>query len=129
MGELVSPIINIETMTISHIFELANDSGGTLYLMLLLLLVALTVIIERTRYLSNMQHGGEQLIAMLKEGAQKATLALPEKLAQLPHAACSTSCGTSRSAMPTAQRSTAIWKRPSCTKYPPSTARCGCSIP
>ena len=52
-------------MTISHIFELANDSGGTLYLMLLLLLVALTVIIERTRYLSNMQHGGEQLIAAM----------------------------------------------------------------
>ena len=73
-------------MTISHILELANDSGGTLYLMLLLLLVALTVIIERTRYLSNMQHGGEQLIAMLKEGANKATLTLPEKLAQLPHA-------------------------------------------
>jgi biopolymer transport protein ExbB len=73
-------------MTISHILELANDSGGTLYLMLLLLLVALTVIIERTRYLSNMQHGGEKLIAMLKEGANKATLTLPEKLAQLPHA-------------------------------------------
>ncbi len=73
-------------MNISHILELANDSGGTLYLMLVLLLVALTVIIERTRYLSNMQHGGEQLIAMLKEGAQKATLALPDKLAQLPHA-------------------------------------------
>jgi biopolymer transport protein ExbB len=86
MGELVSPITNLEIMNITHILELANASGGTLYLMLLLLLVALTVIIERTRYLSNMQHGGEQLIAMLKEGAQKATLALPEKLAQLPHA-------------------------------------------
>jgi len=73
-------------MNLTHIFELANDSGGTLYLMLLLLLVALTVIIERTRYLSNMQKGGEQLIAMLQEGAQNATLALSDKLAQLPHA-------------------------------------------
>jgi biopolymer transport protein ExbB len=73
-------------MNISHIFELANDSGGTLYLMLLLLLVALTVIIERTRYLSNMQKGGEQLIAMLHESGQNATLALPENLSQLPHA-------------------------------------------
>jgi biopolymer transport protein ExbB len=73
-------------MNPTHILELANDSGGTLYLMLLLLLVALTVIIERTRYLSNMQKGGEQLIAMLHEGAQNATLALSDKLAQLPHA-------------------------------------------
>lgn len=73
-------------MNPTHILELANASGGTLYLMLLLLLVALTVIIERTRFLSNMQNGGEQLIAMLKESGQSATLALPEKLAQLPHA-------------------------------------------
>jgi biopolymer transport protein ExbB len=73
-------------MTISHIFDLANDSGGTLYLMLLMLLVALTVIIERSRYLSSMQKGGEQLIAMLRENAQNATLALPQELKQLPHA-------------------------------------------
>lgn len=73
-------------MTISHILELANASGGTLYLMLLLLLVALTVIIERTRYLSYMQKGGEQLIAMLKAGGQNDALALSDKQAQLPHA-------------------------------------------
>jgi biopolymer transport protein ExbB len=73
-------------MNLTHIFELANDSGGTLYLMLLLLLVALTVIIERTRYLTNMQTGGEQLIAMLRESGQSATLALSDKHAQLPHA-------------------------------------------
>ena len=54
--------------------------------MLLLLLVALTVIIERTRFLANMQNGGEQLITKLKESSINATLALPEKLAQLPHA-------------------------------------------
>jgi biopolymer transport protein ExbB len=74
-------------MDISHLIELANDSGGTLYLMLLLLLVALTVIIERTRYLSNMEKGGSKLIAMLKkEDKQVDTVALTGKLAQLPHA-------------------------------------------
>jgi len=69
-------------MNTAHLLELANDSGGTLYLMLLLLLVALTVIIERSRYLSNMQGGGERLIAMLK---QEGTLPAPDKLSQLPH--------------------------------------------
>jgi len=73
-------------MNISHILELANDSGGTLYLMLLLLLVALTVIIERSRFLSSMQKGGEQLIAILEKSGQNTTLALPENLAKLPHA-------------------------------------------
>jgi biopolymer transport protein ExbB len=73
-------------MNISHLLELAEGSGGTLYLMLLLLLVALTVIIERSRYLFNMQKGGEQLITMLQENQQNAILDLPTKLAQLPHA-------------------------------------------
>lgn len=72
-------------MNISHLLELANDSGGTLYLMLLLLLVALTVIIERTRHLSNMQHGGEQLIAMLKKEGANNVWPVPEKFSQLPH--------------------------------------------
>ncbi|SFB40688.1 biopolymer transport protein ExbB [Collimonas sp. OK607] len=73
-------------MNISHLLELANESGGTLYLMLVLLLVALTVIIERARYLSNMQQGGEQIIAMLKRedgGLEQGVL--PQKLARLPH--------------------------------------------
>jgi biopolymer transport protein ExbB len=74
-------------MDISHLIELANDSGGTLYVMLLLLLVALTVIIERTRFLSFMEKGGVALIAMLKkEAAQGGEIAVPEKLSQLPHA-------------------------------------------
>lgn len=72
-------------MHISHLLELANDSGGTLYLMLLLLLVALTVIIERTRHLSNMQQGGEQLIAMLKKEGANNVWPVPEKFSQLPH--------------------------------------------
>jgi biopolymer transport protein ExbB len=73
-------------MNITHLIDLANDSGGTLYLMLLLLLVALTVIIERSRYLSNMQEGGVQLIAMLqRESGYISALTLPDKLSQLPH--------------------------------------------
>ena len=74
-------------MNISHLIELANDSGGTLYLMLLLLLVALTVIIERSRYLSNMLEGGAKLIAMLKQrGGETAAFNVPDQLSQLPHA-------------------------------------------
>jgi biopolymer transport protein ExbB len=74
-------------MEISHLIELANGSGGTLYLMLLLLLVALTVIIERTRHLSSMEHGGSSLIRMLKkDAAEGKPFLIPEKLAKLPHA-------------------------------------------
>lgn len=75
-------------MNLSRLFELANDSGGTLYLMLLLLLVALTVIIERSRHLSNMQHGGEQLIALLRDNVSlhtKEATALLQRFANLPH--------------------------------------------
>lgn len=75
-------------MTISKIIELANASGGTLYLMALLLLVALTVIIDRVLYLSTMQQGGEALMDLLRigtplysEATQKALL----KHAKLPH--------------------------------------------
>lgn len=75
-------------MNIAHLLDLANDSGGTLYIMLVLLLVALTVIIERTRYLANMQHEGVQLIAQLKHNdARRGEYSpLPEKLKRLPHA-------------------------------------------
>jgi biopolymer transport protein ExbB len=55
-------------MTPSKLFELANASGGTLYLMAVLTLVALTVIIERSRYLSKMQQDGESLIDLLHDG-------------------------------------------------------------
>jgi biopolymer transport protein ExbB len=56
-------------MTLSKLVELANGSGGTLYLMALLLLVALTVIIERSRHLSKMQQGGDALIDLLHHEA------------------------------------------------------------
>lgn len=74
-------------MNINHIFSLANESGGTLYLMVLLLLIALTVIIERSRYLSHMLEGGAELINQLKKEEGKVSgLVVPEKLLQLPHA-------------------------------------------
>lgn len=75
-------------MTVAKLMELANASGGTLYLMCLLLLAALTVIIERSLYLSRMQQGGEELMGLLQMGTplhaevtQKALLTH----ARLPH--------------------------------------------
>lgn len=55
-------------MNISKIIQLANASGGTLYLMAVLLLVALTVIVDRVTYLSRMEQGGEELMRLLKPG-------------------------------------------------------------
>jgi biopolymer transport protein ExbB len=75
-------------MTPEKLFELANHSGGTLYIMCVLLLVALTVIIERTLYLSKMQQGGEELIALLHENTQLQAESMQTGLtkhAQLPH--------------------------------------------
>jgi len=75
-------------MTVSKLIELANASGGTLYLMCLLMLAALTVIIERTLYLSKMQQGGDTLMALLSSGmplpSDAAQKALSEH-AKLPH--------------------------------------------
>ncbi|MCV2365897.1 MotA/TolQ/ExbB proton channel family protein [Paucibacter sp. DJ1R-11] len=71
-------------MSLSKILELANQSGGTLYLMALLMLIALTVIIERSHYLSKMQSGGDALIALLH--ANTPTHAEPMQLALRQHA-------------------------------------------
>ncbi len=75
-------------MTLTKLIELANGSGGTLYLMCLLLLAALTVIIERSRYLSKMQQGGDELIDLLHANASVTSDALQRALikhAKLPH--------------------------------------------
>jgi biopolymer transport protein ExbB len=75
-------------MTASKLFELANASGGTLYLMCLLLLAALTVVIERTMYLSKMQQGGDALIALLHSNLPLHADTMHEALdthAKLPH--------------------------------------------
>ena len=75
-------------MTASKLIELANASGGTLYLMALLLLVALTVIIERSLYLARMQQGGVALIGLLHGHAPLHGEAVQQALgthARLPH--------------------------------------------
>jgi biopolymer transport protein ExbB len=75
-------------MTLSKLLELANHSGGTLYLMCLLLLAALTVIIERSLYLSRMQQGGVDLIALLNTGVPlhaEVTQQALQKHERLPH--------------------------------------------
>ena len=75
-------------MSIQKLLELANDSGGTLYLMCILLLVALTVIIERCRHILTMQKGGEDLIKLLRSNAMlnsESMRTLSEKYPQLPH--------------------------------------------
>ncbi len=75
-------------MTLSRLYELANHSGGTLYLMCFLLLVALTVIIERSRYLSSMQQGGDELIDLLHANAPIQGDTMKQALqthAKLPH--------------------------------------------
>jgi biopolymer transport protein ExbB len=75
-------------MSLDHLVELANRSGGTLYLMAVLLLIALTVIFDRIAYLSRMQRGGEALITTLRaaSSADGATLrTLMGTYAKLPH--------------------------------------------
>ncbi len=76
-------------MTLPKLIELANHSGGTLYLMALLLLAALTVIIERTLFLQRMQQGGDAFIALLHGNVALHADAMVQALrvhAKLPHA-------------------------------------------
>jgi biopolymer transport protein ExbB len=76
-------------MSLTKFFELANNSGGTLYLMAFLLLIALTVIIERTRHLLNMQQGGEDLMNLLRHESNLQSPAAQSELqakANLPQA-------------------------------------------
>jgi biopolymer transport protein ExbB len=51
-------------MSLQYFFHLANESAGILYLMLILLLIALVIIIERWRFLANMDHIGKKTIQM-----------------------------------------------------------------
>jgi biopolymer transport protein ExbB len=108
-------------MTPSKLFDLANASGGTLYLMAVLLLVALTVIIERSRYLSKMQQDGESLIDLLHDGValnKEDLLVALQKHDNLPHASVVHASliepeGSDRDSC------AGHWKRPSCVKCPP----------
>lgn len=75
-------------MNLSHVVELANRSGGTLYLMALLLLLALLVIFDRIFYLSRMQKGGDALIALLRTQSSLQAAAIAAAMAtytRLPH--------------------------------------------
>jgi biopolymer transport protein ExbB len=75
-------------MSLSKLIDLANGSGGTLYVMCLLLLAALTVIIERTMYLSRMQQGGDDLIGLLHNNTPLHSDIMKQALrhnAKLPH--------------------------------------------
>jgi biopolymer transport protein ExbB len=76
-------------MTLTKLIDIANDSGGTLYLMCLLLLAALTVIFERGWALLRLQKAGNEFLEMLKQSAgiySGSTRTLAEKFGQLPHA-------------------------------------------
>ncbi len=54
-------------MTLMHLKHLAEASGGILYLMAILLLIALTVVIERSWYLYQALHAGQALMLSLDE--------------------------------------------------------------
>jgi biopolymer transport protein ExbB len=86
------------------ILELANNSGGTLYLMALLLLVSLAVIFERGWYLLNLQRFGGQIIRELKDSAvlkSEALTLLFKSQPALPHARLYDSCQIFDRAHPT----------------------------
>jgi biopolymer transport protein ExbB len=77
-------------MNMNYIMGLAASSGGTLYLMALLLLVALTVIVDRAWYLYRLMAGGkavnERIAALPRQRAD--LLAQEAELAShLPHGA------------------------------------------
>jgi biopolymer transport protein ExbB len=54
-------------MNLQYLSDLAASSGGTLYLMVLLLLVALAVIVERGWYLYRSMSGGRQINVRIAE--------------------------------------------------------------
>jgi biopolymer transport protein ExbB len=75
-------------MNLDNLLTIANDSGGTLYLMAVLMLIALTVIIERTRHLLNMQSAGESLMQLLRQDPHlksENAKALMQKFQDMPH--------------------------------------------
>lgn len=85
----------ISIMDFSKLIELANNSGGTLYIMAFLFFVALVVIVERTIHLLHMQKSGQGIIDQLKPEAglnQKALVDLLHKEADLPHTRLFNAC-------------------------------------
>jgi biopolymer transport protein ExbB len=75
-------------MNLEKLLTIANESGGTLYLMAILMLIALTVIIERTRHLLNMQSAGESLMQLLRQDPTLKSAQAKEmltKFQEMPH--------------------------------------------
>ncbi|MDR3391823.1 MAG: MotA/TolQ/ExbB proton channel family protein [Sulfuriferula sp.] len=76
-------------MDINYLTSIAANSGGTLYIMALLLLAALTVIVERTWYLYRTLSGGKQVnerIAKLPRLRTDLLAKEVEHASHLPHA-------------------------------------------
>jgi len=51
-------------MSIEFLLRLANESGGVIYLMFVLLFIAIFIIIERLKFLADMKKVGLQLITL-----------------------------------------------------------------
>ena len=76
-------------MNLTYLMELANSSGGTLYLMAILMLVALLVIIERAWFLYKLMAGGlavNQRVAGFPHHRVDLLKAEIDAAGQLPHA-------------------------------------------
>jgi len=76
-------------MTLQYLLDLAASSGGTLYLMVILLFVALTVIVERAWFLYRLMAGGRQInerVAALPKGRSDLLEQEIERAGSLPHA-------------------------------------------
>ena len=75
-------------MNLQTIQHVANTSGGILYLMMVLLLVALTIALERAWYLRHILTAGNQIVDQL-DSVTRAEMPLLRKLSddasQLPH--------------------------------------------
>lgn len=68
-------------MNLQYFFTLANSSGGILYLMMALLFVAIVIIVERLKHLSDMRRVGDELINLCqsKNGIKLDSLQALEK--------------------------------------------------
>jgi biopolymer transport protein ExbB len=76
-------------MNITYLTQLATNSGGTLYLMALLLLVALVVIVDRAWYLYRVMAGGRHVNERIAELPRMRTDLLQNEIdhaGHLPHA-------------------------------------------
>ncbi|MGY4299083.1 biopolymer transport protein ExbB [Bradyrhizobium sp. i1.4.4] len=77
-------------MTLDHLTELAAQSDGILYVMAVLLLIALTVIIDRFWFLGRTIRRGKRvtsIVAQLAHLDRKTLADLAEKSPRLPHRA------------------------------------------